>query len=295
MHPMELRHIRYFITLAEEMHFSRAARRLGISQPPLSQQIQALEHEVGIRLLDRSHHHVALTKAGEQFLTEAYKLFKQYDYFRQNASRIKLGEAGQLNLACVQSAFYEIMPPIIIHFRKTHPSVGISLNECTTSSAQVDLLAGRLDFAFIRINEVRAPLVVRRLRKERIIAAVPSGSRLAAYKKLTLRQLAEEPNITFQQTTSYQLYSDILQAFNECGVMPNQIYEHSSLDSVLGFVACGLGVALIPVSVSKLTMPGVTFRELRDKIAMVSISLVWHSKTSSVLTEKFMETVDKYY
>ena len=116
---MEFRHIRYFITVAEEKHFGKAALRLGISQPPLSQQIQSLEHEVGTKLLDRSHHRVALTKAGEIFLEEAYKLLRHYEQFRQTIAQAISGELGQLNIACVPSAFYEIIPPIIQRFKNS--------------------------------------------------------------------------------------------------------------------------------------------------------------------------------
>ena len=289
---MELRHVRYFVAVAEELNFGRAARRLGISQPPLSQQIQTLEHELGARLFERSRRHVALTKAGEVFYTEAYKLVAQSERVRQLLKRVNSGQVGQLYVAAVGSAFYHILPPILLRFRAKYPEVGFSLRECETSEGASVVRDGALDFAFIRMNDVAPPLKHRPLVEERVLAALPASSRLASRAKVSLRQIAAEPFVTFARRVSPKYYDSITAAFVRAGVTPEPAYECNSIDAKLGFVACGLGVALVPQSISRRAVQGVVYRELKERIPLVSIGLVWDGRKSSAVADAFLGTVE---
>jgi DNA-binding transcriptional LysR family regulator len=292
---MELRHIRYFVAVAEELNFGKAARRLGISQPPLSQQIQSLEHELGSRLFERSRRHVALSKAGEVFLGEAYELLERSERVRNTLRRVNEGEIGQLHLAAVGSAFYEILPSILLRFRREHPEVGLSLRECETSEAESALQAGALDFAFIRLGKASSPLAMRLLQPEIVVAAIPSHHRLTREKRVSLRQLAQEPFVSFSRRASPQYYDSITAAFVNAGLSVQIMYECNGLHSKLGFVACGLGVALVPQSVTRLAIQGVAYRELKETIPLVGISVVWNTNRRYTLSERFLSVIQKIY
>jgi len=288
---MELRHVRYFVAFAEEMHFGKAARRLGISQPPLSQQIQSLEHEAGVRLFERSRRHVALTKEGEIFLSEAYGLIRQYERVCKVLKRARTGEVGQLHLAAIGSAFYDVLPPILRRFQRDHSDIGITLRECRTSEAESLLLAGDVDFAFVRLDLVSPPLEMRPLQRETVMVALPKGHRLAKSKSLSLKAIGKEPFVTFARSVSPKFYDSVLAAFSNAGISPNVVHECNSLHSKLGFVACGLGVALVPKTVQAVAMKDVVFRDLSEKIPLVGISVVWNTKKISALGERLLAVV----
>lgn len=287
--------MRYFIAVAEELNFGKAARRLGISQPPLSMQIQSLEHELGTKLFERSRRHVALTKAGELFFTEAYRLIEQSERLQSMLRRAHKGEVGQLHLAAVGTAFFEILPPILGRFLTEYPEVGLSLRECDTAQAEAALRAGTLDFAFVRLADVAPPLECHPLGDESFMAAIPAKHALARAKTVTLRQLAREPFITIPRRVSPRHFDTVTTAFVNAGETPQVAFEANSLQSKLGFVACGLGFALVPRSVTRLTVAGVVYREIREKIPLVAISLVWSSKKRSTLGDHFLSLIKKIH
>jgi DNA-binding transcriptional LysR family regulator len=292
---MELRHIQRFIAVAEELHFGRAAQRLGISQPPLSQQIQALEAEIGAKLFERTKREVRLTKAGEAMLVEAYRLVDQGERVKRAARRASAGEIGRLTLGCVTSAFYQILPPILDRFRAKYPEVGLSLREVDTADAVPDLQAGRLDFGFIRLDAVEEPLKMLPLRRDAFVAALPEKHALARRRKLALKDLAQEDFVIFARRVSPRFYDSIVNACLSAGFSPSIAHESTSILSQVGFVACGLAVALVPRSVKHLHMPGVTFRELDQTIPLTDIALVWRSAPVSELAQRFIDVAERAF
>lgn len=292
---MELRHVERFVAVAEELHFGRAAKRLGISQPPLSQQIQALEHEIGAPLFERTKREVRLTKAGEAMLVEAYRLLDQAERVRRAARRASAGEIGRLNLGCVTSAFYQILPPILDRFRAKYPEVGLSLREVDTADAVPDLASGRLDFGFIRLDAVEPPLKMRPLRRDAFVAALPVGHPLARHRSLELKDLAREEFVIFSRKVSPRFYDSIVNACLGAGFSPNIGHESTSILSQVGFVACGLAVGLVPRSVKHLHMPGVVYRELDETIPLTDIALVWRDSSVSELARQFIDIAERAF
>lgn len=286
---MELRHVERFVAVAEELHFGRAAKRLGISQPPLSQQIKALEREIGAPLLERTKREVRLTKAGEAMLAEAYHLLDQAARVRRAARRGSVGEIGSLRLGCVTSAFYQILPPILDRFRAQYPDVGLSLKEVDTADAVPDLVNGRLDFGFIRLDAIEPPLKMRPLRRDSFVAALPVGHALARRRNLALKDLAREEFVIFARKVSPRFYDSIVNACLQSGFSPNIGHESTSILSQVGFVACGLAVGLVPRSVKHLHMPGVIYRELNENIPLTDIALVWRDSPLSELAQRFID------
>lgn len=287
---MELRHVKYFVVVAEELHFGHAAKRLGISQPPLSQQIQALEREVGARLFERTKHEVRLTRAGHAMLAEAYRLLEQTERVRSAARQADAGLVARLNVGCVSSAIYDILPPILDRLHTEHPEIGLSLREYDTAAAVVALLQGRLDVGFLRLDKVDAPLKLRPVRHDCFVAALPARHRLARRRRISLRNLAGEPLVINSRQVSPRPYDRIIAACHKAGFNPNLAYESASVQSQIGFVACGLGIALVSRLIQRWRIPGVVYRELDKPIRATDVSLVWNASARSQPVELFLQT-----
>lgn len=287
---MDLRHIRYFVAIAEELHFGRAAERLGISQPPLSQQIQALERELGIELFRRTKRAVALTKAGEALLPEAYRLLDQAARVKGAAKRAGSGEIGRLYLGCVASACFDVLPPILDRFSREHPDVGVTVREYDTADAIPAVMEGRLDLGLVRIDAVPAPLRLAPLRRDRFVVALPERHRLVRQRRVALGDLRGETFIMFARRVSPRFYDSVIAAFIHAGFSPDLAHESGSIQTQAAFVACGLGVALVPSTTQRLRMPGVVYRELTELIPLTDIALVWNAGTASPLVARMVET-----
>lgn len=292
---MELRHIRYFVAVAEELHFGHAAQRLRISQPPLSQQIKALEEEVGARLFERTKHRVRLTRAGEAMLVEAYRLLEQAERVRTTARRANAGLFAHLKIGCVPSAFFGILPPILDALHARHPEIGLSLSDYETGAAVTALLQGRLDVGFFRLDRVDGPLRLRPLMSEHFIAALPHRHALTRHKRIPLTSLAAEPLIIFSRHHSPRPHDAIIAACLKAGFSPNLEYQSDSIQSQIGLVACGLGIALVPSVTQRWRIPRVTYRELDNPIPATDLSVVWNGATKSPPVELFLQTVQQVF
>jgi DNA-binding transcriptional LysR family regulator len=288
---MDLRHVRYFVAIAEELHYGRAAERLGISQPPLSQQIQALERELGTELFRRSKRSVSLTKAGEALLPEAYRLLDQAARVKSLAKRAEAGEIGRLFLGCVASACFEILPPILGRFARANPEIGVTVREFDTADAIPALAEGRLDLGLVRIDAVAAPLRILPLRRDRFVIALPVAHRLAGQRRVALDDLRDEPFVMFARRVSPRFFDSIIAAFIRAGFSPDLTHETSSIQSQVAFVACGLGVALVPSTTRRMRLPGVVYRDLRETIPLTDIALVWNGETASTLVTRMVDVV----
>src|SRR6266699_481785 len=249
---MELRHLRYFIAVAEEGHVTRAAERLGIQQPPLSQQIRSLEAELQVQLFRRKPRGVELTQAGEALFTEAQAILRQVDHAVTAARRAARGEAGRLGLGFTSSAsFHPLVPRVIRDFRATSPLVALSLEEAGTAELVEGLGAERIDAAFVRSPIGPATdLTVHSLLEEEMVAALPSGHRLAAGTKnrLPLSALEGEIFILYRRPLGPGLYDAIIAACQRAGYSPRIGQEAPRMLATLSLVAAGLGVTLIPAS-----------------------------------------------
>ena len=286
---MELRHLRYFVAVGEELHFGRAAARLHMSQPPLSQQIRDLEAELGVQLFDRSRRQVRLTLAGEALLREARRALGEADRLRESADRLRGGLLGQLRVGFVGSALYGLVPEVLLGFRRDVPTAGLVLEEGTSPDLADDVAKHRLDVAFVRppvgVDGVRESLVS----EEPLLAVLPTGHPLAGGEgPLDLAGLAEEPFVLVARTLGPGFLDAILRACHAAGFVPTATHSATQIHTIVGLVAAGLGVSLVPQAVTGLRLPGVTYRALAPPVPRVGLSLVWADGPSDPLVDAFV-------
>ena len=273
---MELRHLRYFVTVAEELHFGRAAEKLHISQPPLSMQIRALEEELGVRLFNRTQRHVALTHAGNALLQEARQVLARVEQAVLVTRRAGRGEIGQLAVGFISVADYNVLPSVLRDFRRRYPLVNLTLRESTTDAQVRDLVAGRLDVGFVLppVNEPALECVP--ILREPLIAALPDKHPLATRPgKLDLAKLRDAPFILFPRPYAPGLYDDVVSCCRAAGFSPRVEQEAIQMQTIVSLVSAELGVALIPASLTNLRRTGVTYKPLRQQGPMTEIHLAW--------------------
>lgn len=269
---MELRHLRYFIAVAEEKHVTRAAERLGMQQPPLSQQIRALERELDVQLFRRKPRGVELTDAGSALFADARAIRAHIDHAFATAKRTARGEQGQIAVGFTSSApFHRFVPRIIRAYREAFPLVSLTLEESGTTELVDHLRNEQIDAAFIRTAiPNQEGLVVNLLLQEAMVLALPHGHILArrgsADKALHLKALSDETFIVYRRHNGPGLYDAILSACNAAGFSPRIGQEAPRIVSTLNLVAAGLGISLVPELLQRMRMDGVVFRGLSGAI-----------------------------
>jgi DNA-binding transcriptional LysR family regulator len=272
---MELRHLRYFVAAAEELHFRRAAERLGIAQPALSQQIQKLEQEIEALLFHRLTRGVELTDAGRAFVEDARIILDHVEQAKAKAQRVARGDQGMIRIGFTGSAsFNPIVPSVIQDYRGRFPGVAVSLVESGTSQLIDSLRAGRVDAAFIRSpsREVDGLLVVLIIEEEMVIA-LPSRHDLASSASLPLEALSGEPFILFPRANSPELYDDIVLACRRAGFNSNIVQQAHEVATALNLIAAGEGVSIVPASMRHMQPQGVAYRAILGDAPRAPLSL----------------------
>jgi DNA-binding transcriptional LysR family regulator len=279
---MELRHIRYFIAVAEECHFGRAAERLHIAQPPLSQQIKQLEAELGVQLLHRSTRRVELTQAGERYLDRARAIVAAVDDAGREATRVAAGEVGRVSLGFVGSTTYELLPRLARVLREDFPLVELDLHgEMLTPDQVAALHAGALDLAFLR-PPVRDPdLRLKVLRREPLVAVLPETHLLAGRDAVPLAGLTAEPFITYPSQHRSVTFDAVFDACLAAGFEPDVRQEVAETSTLVSFVAAGIGVALVPASVQHLRITGAVYRPLEGEPATIELAVAKRARDDS--------------
>ncbi len=257
---MELRQLRYFVAVAEELHFRRAAERLHMSQPPLSQQIRALEDELGFALLIRTRRRVELTPAGAAFLRDARALIAELEGAVATARRIDAGQTGRLRVGFVGSALLSIVPGTVERFRASRPGVAIELRERSTVDQLRAVAAGVVDVGLVRPPIEDDGLHAETVLRERTVAALPAAHPLASLTRVPLRRLAAEPHVLFPRDQAPGFHDLLIGALAGTGAGPRVIQYAPEMLTIIGLVAAGTGVSLVPASVSRLALDGVTYR-----------------------------------
>jgi DNA-binding transcriptional LysR family regulator len=288
---MELRHLRYFIAVADDLHFRRAAARLHVAQPWLSHQIRQLEEELGVALLERTKRHVQLTEAGLHFLQEVKQGVAQLEGAVQTAKRAARGEVGELRLGIVSSITSEIFPTILRVFRERYPDVELTLLELSTHAQLEELQQDRIKIGFVRLPIEAEGLNVELIVKERLVAALPEAHRLTDSAQVPMAELAREPLILFPRAAAPGLHDLIVGACRQAGFEPNIVHEATHLDTVIGLVAGQLGVGLMPASVQSLQRKGVVYRPVQKPAPCQKTAMVWRQDRPSVLLDAFLGVV----
>ncbi|MEH4072077.1 LysR family transcriptional regulator [Klebsiella michiganensis] len=273
---IELRHLRYFIAVAEELHFGHAAARLNISQPPLSQQIQILEQQIGARLFARTNRSVSLTEAGRQFLADSRQILSQVDDAAARAARLHHGETGELRIGFTSSApFIKAVSDTLSTFRRRYPDVHIQTRETNTREQIVPLNEGALDLGLMRNTLLPDTLVWERVLREPLLAMVPRDHPLASQPCVSLRELAREPFVFFDPHVGTGLYDDILGLMRRYDLTPAITQEVGEAMTIIGLVAAGLGVSILPASFRRVQLLEMCWLPIEEQDAVSEMWLVW--------------------
>ena len=288
---MELRHLRYFVAVAEELHFGRAAARLHIAQPPLSRQIRDLERDVGTPLFERVPRGVELTAAGRAFLPEARLTLAQAARAQRTAERAARGEIGRLRVGFVEAATYaRVLPEVLGFFRMHLPNIGISLFEMD-AQAQADAFRdGRIDLGILHSVPADADrlLHVESVYTDPMIAAVPGTHRLAKQTRIALGTLAAESFVFFPRVSAPRLYDDITASCRSAGFNPRIVQEATAWHTLASLVGAGVGLAFVPRSLTSFQGPGVVYRSVRALAVGMEMSAVWRRGDKSPVRERFV-------
>jgi len=276
---MELRHLRYFVAVAEELHFTRAAQKLGLGQPPLSQQIQALERELGTPLFRRLPRGVALTEAGRSFLADAQAILQRVEQASEQARRVAAGKLGRIRVGMINSApFHPFVPGVIREFGQRYPEVALSIDENSTPALATAVLGNSADIAFVRpLLGDSAGLTTEHLFDEDMLVALPQGHPLARFRTLSLWALAPEDFVLFPRLVGSGLYDEIIAACQRTGFSPRVTQEASQVTSIVNLVAAGLGVSLVPASMQQINSEGVTYRAIAGDAPRARMSLIYRA------------------
>ncbi|WP_449430751.1 LysR substrate-binding domain-containing protein [Pseudomonas putida] len=288
---MELRHLRYFIAVAEELHFGRAAQQLGISQPPLSQQIQALEQELGARLFERTNRRVELSEAGRLFLEEARQVLAQVEKAADVARRAQLGELGELKIGFTSSApFVSKIPKAIQAFRQRFPAVHLNLKEMSSRDIAEGVFDESIEIGLMRPMPVPQGLLVTELFREPLVAVLNASHPLALGSEgLHMAALAHEPFVFFPRSYGSGLHAQLLSLARQAGFNPHFAQEAGEVLTIIGLVAAGLGVSVLPASFQRMRIEGVVYRTLLDDGAMSAVWLVEREQGGSAMAKAFTE------
>jgi DNA-binding transcriptional LysR family regulator len=290
---LELRQLRYFVTVAEELHFGRAALRLHMTQPPLSQAIAALEDGLGTPLFVRNRRTVMLTPAGSALLPEARRVLGAAAALPELVRRAAAGEAGRLALAFVTSADYSVLPPFLRSYRERYPDVHLTLQEATSDVQLDDLLRGRIDAGLLippLPDKARVELDYMKVLEEPLILCAPAGlDVLRGGGPVRLQDVPHLPLIIFPREISPALHDAILSCFSAAGVTPAIGQQAIQMQTIVSLVSSGMGLALVPQSVSNLMRPGVEYRALAASTPLVETGIAWRRDNASPVLKGFLE------
>jgi DNA-binding transcriptional LysR family regulator len=290
---MELRHLRYFVAVAEELHFTRAAQRLGIGQPPLSQQIHQLESELGVMLFHRLSRGIELTEAGQSFLTNAQSILGAAAQAKVDAQRIARGEQGVLRVGFTASASFNMFVPYAIRvFKEQYRGISLSLVEHSSPPLNDMLSQGLLDVALVRPPfSSHEDLVSNRLLEEEMLIALPANHPLAQAESLSLAQLSEEPFILYPRSVGPGIYDRIISACQTVGFSPRIGQNAPQLASTVNLVAAGLGIAIVPASMTHVHAESVRYHKIAGTAPVAPLGVAYRRNLRSAAAKNFVAMV----
>ena len=288
---MEFRHLRYFLVLAEELHFGRAARRLSMSQPPLSLNIQQLEVSVGARLFTRSSKSVALTAAGLAFVPAVRALLEQAGQAARLAHDVGQGMAGSLSIGFAGTMLYSGLPGILARFQAQHPRVRLLLKELSSSEQLIELAHDRLDIGFVHTTRVPPELSQILVSSQALVGCLPAGHRLARQTSLSLQALQGEPFAVVSRSVSPDYHERILSICGDAGFHPEIRYELRHWLSVVSLVSQGMGVALVPAALSRSALAGTAFVPLDTATTPYDTHCLWKTARDASALAAFVAAV----
>ncbi|MEO8738191.1 MAG: LysR family transcriptional regulator [Casimicrobiaceae bacterium] len=286
---IDARRLRYFVAVAETLHFGRAALHLRISQPPLSRQIQQLEHEIGVALFRRSKRRVELTDAGAYLLGEARRMLADGALVAERTRRAATGAVGHLALGFISAVDYSILPGLLRAYREAYPGVTLDLRELTSDVQQGELRDLRIDAGMLLEPVDDATLATLPMLREPLVAVLHATDPLARRgRAITLRALAARPFIMFPRHNATGLHDTIFDFCRAAGFTPRVAQEAVQLQTIVSLVSAGLGVALVPASLTDMRRAGVVYRKLREASPLLTVRLAWRRDNRSACLANFV-------
>ncbi|MEJ2111241.1 MAG: LysR substrate-binding domain-containing protein [Acidobacteriota bacterium] len=285
---MELRHLRYFVAVAEQLHFRHAAEIVHVAQPALSQQIRQLEEEIGVKLLERSRHKVRLTTAGKAFYENALRILAQADQAVVKARKVESGDAGTIRIGFVSTAAIRVLPVAMKKLHKQVPSAEVELNELAAGEQIDRLYREQLDIGFVHAQLSQDVLKTRIVARDRLIVAVPGTSKLAGSRRVDLKDLASFPAIMPAGHSSSGFYEQVRTAYQRAGVRPERVHNTRLLQTGLLLVAAGLGVSLVPESFQSIHVKGIVYKKLKVEPPLCEMVAVCRRDNASPLLAGFV-------
>ncbi len=286
---MELRQLRYFVVVAEEMHFRHAAERLHLAQPSLTVQIQNLEEELGVRLFERSNRRVHLTAAGERFLKETKQVLLDVNKAVQATRQVAEGVAGTLSISFISTALVGVLPCVLRSFIRQAPGVDIELEELDPEEQMRYIIRGRADIGFIHGAVTDAQLTTLVVERDQLMVAVPA--RLASRKTIHLASLSEYTTILPAPFSSYGFSEHVRQAYELAGVSPQKILQVKLLLVGLYLVSSGIGICLVPKAFRNIPVRGVVYRPLAIEPPPMELLAVWRRDSESKPLQRFLQVL----
>lgn len=285
---IELRHLRYFLAVAETLHFSKAAERLGIAQPPLSQQIKRLEQLLGHRLFDRTTRGVKLTLAGQLLAERARGTLEKIQDDLAQVRRLGRGEEGTLTVGYAGSVMFTELPAAIERYRRRYPKVELRLRELSTAPQIAALLNGTIDLGFLRDGDPTEGIHITTVLQERYVAVLPRGHVLARKRSLRVRDLAAEPFILFARRMGPLAFDRTVACCEKNGFRPNIVQDAPQWPTLVRLVAAGLGVSLAPACVASVAIPGAVYRDVHA-MCRTTVDLARKTNPITTLSNNFIE------
>lgn len=281
-----IRHLWLFLAVAEEEHFGRAAKRLGMSQPPLTDQIQTLEQALKVKLFERSRRGTKLTPVGAAILPAVKKFAEHLERLEFAVREAATGQRCILTIGAITSAMVEVLPPLIEKMKATHPDVTISMREIDSVEAVPLLQSGDIDLAFARLEgDLGSGIKSIPLREDRLSVALPKAHRFASKSRIQLDSLAEEDFVMFYRQVSPGYFDSLVTACRNAGFSPRIVHEVSSVASQVAFVGCGQGVALIPSAMKKMAPDNAVVRPLTEEFRVVTTTVAWNAARNNPLVD----------
>lgn len=281
-----IRHLWLFLAVAEEQNFGRAAKRLGMSQPPLSEQIQVLEQALKVTLFDRSRRGARLTPVGAAILPAVRKFAEQLERLELAVEEAVAGQSGMLTIGAISTAMFDVLPGLIEQLKSQYPHLTVSVREIDSVEAIPALEAGDIDLAFARLDgDLGAAVQSLPLTEDRLMVALPGDHPLASRKRISLSSLATEPLVMFSRKVSPVYFDNLIATCRASGFSPRVLHEVRSVASQIAFVSCGQGIALVPASLKKLAPANVVLRPLSQKLNVVTTAVAWNALRPNPLVE----------
>lgn len=286
---LELRHLHYFLAVAEDLHFRKAAERLFISQPGLSRQIKEMEADIGVKLFIRDSRNVALTSAGVYLKEEIERNLKNLDHILQHARLLDQGKEGAIDLGYVGSAMNKLIPDLLVQFGEEFPKVVFSLTEMDNDQQIEGLLAGEIDLGFVRLDRVPQNLIKREILVEPFCLVLPEAHPIDSQNFKSVAQLKEASFILFDPKYSSSYFEKVMQIFDSHGFTPKLSHNTVHASSIYKLVEKGFGVSIVPKSLVTTHRPEIKFIELNQIPQRTTLSVVWDPQNKNPSLLKFLK------